>query len=543
MRYMFFGFHVDNEGRPIPNANVSIYLAGTDTPAKVYESQTSPTPLETPPQITTDEKGFFIFWVDTQDYDPTQKFKIVIEKEGYEPLVLDDVQIIHVLEHNKLLGLQGGAPNEYYHLSQAQYNDLETLRSGEDASPLHHHNSLYYTKTEIDSWNLIKNYTLQQTLNANVNKIESIKALHLEDLHGAGYSPSIGDIWRELEYIRFCPKGGVIRTLATREYVDWNYQKKIFIRVPTDYSDIQTAIDKAFENGGGYVLLEPRDFYVDTTLVWKPNVKIIGLHGRGRHEEDRYPKIIAEVSPVIRYDHYTYQIDDFIADRKVTIASKIANIIFDGQDTYEVAIDLGYVDNVVLENLEFYNFTGNVITNTGGKLLIANRVYIEDGEIGLYNKASPAYLYDTITVNCKVGIQNDTGGVKIINSGGYACRTAIEQKSGSIMILNPFAIYCEEDGIYINSEMNLILYGYIASNGQTTSGKAGIRLTANAKKNMILSLLFCGNEEGAETQDYGVLEESGADENIVALSRFVNNNVKAVELIGSKSSEIFNYYG
>ena len=52
------------------------------------------------------------------------------------------------ITHNNTSGLQGGTTNQYYHLTSAQYTDLTD--SGD--TTLHKHDTLYYTKTEINTW-------------------------------------------------------------------------------------------------------------------------------------------------------------------------------------------------------------------------------------------------------------------------------------------------------------------------------------------------------------------------------------------------------
>ena len=55
------------------------------------------------------------------------------------------------INHNSLAGLQGGQANEYYHLTASQES---TLTGAGDASSLHNHGSLYYTKTELTNGTL-----------------------------------------------------------------------------------------------------------------------------------------------------------------------------------------------------------------------------------------------------------------------------------------------------------------------------------------------------------------------------------------------------
>jgi len=52
------------------------------------------------------------------------------------------------INHNDLLGLQGGSATERYHFTQSQHDDLVL---GNDASTQHHHDSRYYTKALADA--------------------------------------------------------------------------------------------------------------------------------------------------------------------------------------------------------------------------------------------------------------------------------------------------------------------------------------------------------------------------------------------------------
>jgi len=77
----------------VPYADISIYLAGTDTPAVVYTSETGSYYVSSTPQLSTNENGEFEFYVDDTDYDYTQKFKIICSKPGYETKIWDYVTI------------------------------------------------------------------------------------------------------------------------------------------------------------------------------------------------------------------------------------------------------------------------------------------------------------------------------------------------------------------------------------------------------------------------------------------------------------------
>lgn len=49
--------------------------------------------------------------------------------------------------HNELPLIQGGAPDDYYHLTLARHSDLS---DGGDCS-IHKHDDIYYTEAEVDA--------------------------------------------------------------------------------------------------------------------------------------------------------------------------------------------------------------------------------------------------------------------------------------------------------------------------------------------------------------------------------------------------------
>ena len=101
-RYKLQGRAVDSYGNIQPSIGVTIYLAGTTTPAKVYTTETSTPAIETTSQITTDTYGRFGFWVDTLDYQSNQLFDIYAGNLGYT-----DVDIFRGFrDHGLLQGLE-----------------------------------------------------------------------------------------------------------------------------------------------------------------------------------------------------------------------------------------------------------------------------------------------------------------------------------------------------------------------------------------------------------------------------------------------------
>lgn len=96
-RFHWWSFLVNEEGQPIEGADISIYLAGTNEPAYIFEDEFSGAPNNTLPQITSQENGYFEFWVpdvdEIQGYSPLQKFKIYWEKVGITEGWIDYVDI------------------------------------------------------------------------------------------------------------------------------------------------------------------------------------------------------------------------------------------------------------------------------------------------------------------------------------------------------------------------------------------------------------------------------------------------------------------
>lgn len=104
-RVHFWKFLVNEAGEPIENANIYVYLAGTETPAWVYFDEFGATGTRAAPQVPTLKNGYFEFWIDDVDEDETQdpdnplgyiftqKFKIKWEKVGIASGTIDYIDI------------------------------------------------------------------------------------------------------------------------------------------------------------------------------------------------------------------------------------------------------------------------------------------------------------------------------------------------------------------------------------------------------------------------------------------------------------------
>jgi hypothetical protein len=100
MRVHFWSFLLSEEGTPIVNANIDVNLTVSDDPAYVYTSEAGATETNTLPQATTDNTGYFEFWVgdinETYGYTTPQKFKISWFKAGVADGFIDNVDILPI---------------------------------------------------------------------------------------------------------------------------------------------------------------------------------------------------------------------------------------------------------------------------------------------------------------------------------------------------------------------------------------------------------------------------------------------------------------
>lgn len=90
-RYIKQGTIRDGLGNVISGATVYVYLGGTTTAASVYAAVSGGTAVNS---VETDTDGSFSFYVDTDDYDRDQSFKLVISKTGYTSQTWDYEYII-----------------------------------------------------------------------------------------------------------------------------------------------------------------------------------------------------------------------------------------------------------------------------------------------------------------------------------------------------------------------------------------------------------------------------------------------------------------
>ena len=99
-RFHYWQFLINKEGQPIPDANISLYLAGTDSPAFIYFDEFGSNHTSAAPQVITNNMGYFEFWIgdasEEYGYQKGQKFKIEWEKPG---VALGEIDWIDIFPH------------------------------------------------------------------------------------------------------------------------------------------------------------------------------------------------------------------------------------------------------------------------------------------------------------------------------------------------------------------------------------------------------------------------------------------------------------
>lgn len=107
-RKHYWQFLVTDEGNPIENASITIYEAGSENPVWVYTDEIGGTGTASAPQVTTSKKGFFEFWVATNDeangYPITTKFKIAWSAPGVSGGYIDYVDVFSTAVAPVLIG-------------------------------------------------------------------------------------------------------------------------------------------------------------------------------------------------------------------------------------------------------------------------------------------------------------------------------------------------------------------------------------------------------------------------------------------------------
>lgn len=113
MRYHFWQFLINQEGQPINDAEISIYLAGTTTPARIYTGEITSNVVNVAPQVLTNANGYFEFWIGDEEeslgYTRGTKFKIAWNRAGIASGIVDNVDVFQTME-----GVNESDPDSVY---------------------------------------------------------------------------------------------------------------------------------------------------------------------------------------------------------------------------------------------------------------------------------------------------------------------------------------------------------------------------------------------------------------------------------------------
>jgi hypothetical protein len=87
-RLKYTGIARSTGGAVLGSATVTIYLAGTTTAANVYEASSGGDSVTS---VISDSNGRWTFYADVADYAFTQEYKVVVTKDGYSTITLDNI--------------------------------------------------------------------------------------------------------------------------------------------------------------------------------------------------------------------------------------------------------------------------------------------------------------------------------------------------------------------------------------------------------------------------------------------------------------------
>lgn len=130
MRFHKYDYIRDQLGNAVGSASVNVYLAGGETAATIYTAQSGGSSVSDAPQLTTDDDGFFEFWVDDGDYDHDQKFKLEITKSGFTTVTIDHIDVFPNLSNYAMIKDSGDS--SWYMKPHADDGGLEASKTKGD---------------------------------------------------------------------------------------------------------------------------------------------------------------------------------------------------------------------------------------------------------------------------------------------------------------------------------------------------------------------------------------------------------------------------
>ena len=162
-RVHYWQFLINKEGQPIPDANISVCLAGTDTPAYVYFDEFGSNSSNVTPQVITNNMGYFEFWIgdDSEEYgyQKGQKFKIEWEKPGVALGSIDWIDVFpHVIEVDETDQTSNAKNKVISNKLAFRWEDHRTSTLQDNGFPIHGIEALNETDTNTFSNKLISNF-------------------------------------------------------------------------------------------------------------------------------------------------------------------------------------------------------------------------------------------------------------------------------------------------------------------------------------------------------------------------------------------------
>ena len=92
-RFIYQGFTQDANGKIITGATVTVYLAGTTTPAVIYAADSGGSAIAGGALTSDADTGQFKFYADDNNYRATSQFDLVLSKTNYTTTTLEDVVV------------------------------------------------------------------------------------------------------------------------------------------------------------------------------------------------------------------------------------------------------------------------------------------------------------------------------------------------------------------------------------------------------------------------------------------------------------------
>lgn len=237
MRVHYWQCIIDEYGEPIPNAEVSIYLAGTESPAMIYLDEVGGTVVESVPHLKTDVEGFFEFWIadasEPGGYSSTQKFKLAWERIGVRASYIDYIDIFPpTLEVNEF----DTDPIKDKCLSNLLAYRWEQHRNNK-SHIVHGIEEVDETKTDTKKNKLISN--------ALANKWEELANFNFDDPSLSGDDPTLP---LGLKLVDVTKADGTPNKLINNKYGNkWdshvNFNFSTYTPEATGYDDVERAHD------------------------------------------------------------------------------------------------------------------------------------------------------------------------------------------------------------------------------------------------------------------------------------------------------------